>query len=282
MPEETPAAEPRVTGDDILSEVLRNMEAGLFRIRYTTLVPAVFRVYLHAEDYEPIRGALPFLAAEVRRALGERLAEWNAGPGLLRRLAGAGQRTEHKILAEDWTVEFHPDMEERLERGDIEVYSELGAAPKPEYGAGQMTRRITKREASGAVSSRVEPLPAAGPAFARIRYADNTGQHEFAVTTEQVVIGRGGRAYWVDLKVETAADVSREHCRLRRDGASGQFYLKDVSQFGTTVDGVAAPSSVETVDGKPRDRNVEVPLGKKARIGLAGKVFLDFEQAEGR
>jgi hypothetical protein len=242
-------------------------------------VPAVFRVYLNVEDYEPIRGALPFLAGEVRRSLAERLQSWNAGPGLMERLAGAGRRTEYKILAEDWTVEFLPDSEGRLERGDIEVYSELGAPPKPEYGAGQMTRRITKRDASGAVSSRVEPLPAA-PAFARLRYRDNAGEHEFAVTTDQVVIGRGGKGYWVDLKLEAAPDVSREHCRLRRDPASGRFHLKDVSQFGTSVDGVPVPPSLETGGDAPRDRNVEVPLGKKARIGLAGVVFLEFEQED--
>jgi hypothetical protein len=282
MPEQTPAAEPRVTGEDILAEIVRNMEAGLFRIRYTTLVPGVFRIYLHPDDYEPIRGAVPFLVAEVRRVLGERLAQWNAKPGILQRLAGTGTRTEYKILADDWTVEFYPDTEGRLARGDIEIYSELGVPPKPEYGVGQATRRITKRDASGATSSRVEPVPAAGPAWARIRYSDNGGPHEFAVTADQVVIGRGGKAYWVDLKLDSAADISREHCRLRRDPASGRFYLKDVSQFGTTVDGTPVPSSVETVDGAPRDRNVEVPLAKKARIGLAGMVFLDFEQTEGR
>jgi hypothetical protein len=219
----------------------------------------------------------------VRRVLGERLAQWNAKPGILQRLAGTGPRTEYKILADDWTVEFYPDMEGRLARGDIEIYSELGAPPKPEYGAGQATRRITRRDASGVTSSRVEPVPAAAPApWARIRYSDNAGQHEFAVTADQVVIGRGGKAYWVDLKLDTAADVSREHCRLRRDPASGRFYLKDVSHFGTTVDGTPVPSSVEEVDGAPRDLNVEVPLDRKARIGLAGMVFLDFEQAEGR
>lgn len=283
MPELTPGAEPRISGDDILAEIVRNMEAGLFPIRYTTLAPSVFRVYLHPDDYEPIRGAVPFLTQEVRRVLNERLAEWNAKPGLLERLAGAGHRTEYKILAEDWTVEFFPDAEARLERGDIEIYSELGAPPKPEYGAGALTRRITRRDASGERSTREETAPAAaaaGQAFARIRYQDDAGPHEYAVTADQVVIGRGGKAYWVDVKLETAPDVSREHCRIRRDPASGRFYLKDVSQFGTTVNGKPAPSSIEDVDGKPRDRNAEVALPARARIGLAGMVFLDFEQAE--
>lgn len=278
MPEPMPGAEPRVTGEEIVSEIVRNMEAGLFRIRYTTLVPAVFRVYLHPEDYEPIRGAVPLLVEEIRRVLNERLEEWNRPPGLLDRLAGAGARTEFKIIAEDWTVEFFPDAEARLDRGDIEIYSELGAPPKPEYGAGALTRRITRRDASGEKSTREEPAPLAGPVFARIRYQDDGGRHEFPVTNNQVVIGRGGKAYWVDLRLDTAPDVSREHCRIRRDPASGRFYLKDVSQFGTTVNGKVVPSSIAADGGHAEDKNIETPLPARARIGLAGVVYLEFEQ----
>jgi hypothetical protein len=273
----------QVTGDEILAEILRNMEAGLFRIRYTTLVPSVFRVYLHEDDYEPIRGAIPFLTSEIKRALQEHLSRWNARPGLLTRLGGGGgARTEFKILAEDWTVEFYPDMEDKLARGDIEIYSELGAPPKPEYGAGALTRRITRRDAAGERSTWQETAaaPQAGAVYARIRYEDNSGPHDFGVTSDKVVIGRGGKAYWVDLKLDTAPDVSREHCRLRRDPVGGRFYIKDVSQFGTTVNGKAVPSSIETVNGEQQDRNVETPLPAKARIGLAEMVFLDFEQTE--
>jgi hypothetical protein len=273
----------QVTGDEILAEILRNMEAGMFRIRYTTLGPSIFRVYLHEDDYEPIRGAIPFLTSEIKRALQEHLSRYNARPGLLTRLGGGGAaRTEHKILTGDWTVEFFPDMEAKLQRGDIEIYSELGAPPKPEYGAGALTRRITRRDAAGERSTWQEAAaaPEAGTIYARIRYEDNSGPHDFGVTSDNVVIGRGGKAYWVDLKLDTAADVSREHCRLRRDPVAGRFYIKDVSQFGTTVNGKAVPSSIETVNGEQQDRNVETPLPAKARIGLAGMVFLEFEQME--
>ena len=56
-----------------------------------------------------------------------------------------------------------------------------------------------------------------------------------------VSIGRGGSAVWVDVQVVTTAKVSREHLRLRGD-ASGQFFVQDVSLWGTTVDGVADPA----------------------------------------
>jgi hypothetical protein len=96
------------------------------------------------------------------------------------------------------------------------------------------------------------------------------------MTKNEIVVGRGGRDYWTDLKLDTLPDVSREHFRLRRDPESGKFFLKDLSRLGTTIDGVAAPSSIEVVGDQKRDRNVEVPLKETARIGLAGVCFLEF------
>ena len=95
-------------------------------------------------------------------------------------------------------------------------------------------------------------------------------------SSRQVVIGRGGVGYWVDVKLDTSADVSREHVRLRCDEASGQFFLKDMSTLGTTIDGVRVPPSIEIVDGVRRDRQVEVPLPARARIGLADTVVHRF------
>jgi hypothetical protein len=86
----------------------------------------------------------------------------------------------------------------------------------------------------------------------------------------------------VDLKLDAPPDVSREHFRLRRDAATGRFFLKDVSQFGTSVDGNRVPSSLETKNGETRDKNLEVQLPAKSVIGLADVVYLEFEQADVR
>src|SRR5260370_12757160 len=97
------------------------------------------------------------------------------------------------------------------------------------------------------------------------------------MTKDEIVVGRGGRDYWTDINLETLPDVSREHFRLRRDPASGEFFLKDLSRLGTTINGEAVPSSVEhTAAGEKRDRNQEAPLPPQSRIGLAGVVFLEF------
>ena len=44
------------------------------------------------------------------------------------------------------------------------------------------------------------------------------------MTKDQIVVGRGGRDYWTDLKLDTLPDVSREHFRLRRDPATGAVF----------------------------------------------------------
>src|ERR1700712_1653859 len=67
----------RPNGDDLIGEVLRNMEEGLFRMRRKPMVPAIYRIYLSTSDYEPFRDVVPFIAGEIRAALDERLAGWN-------------------------------------------------------------------------------------------------------------------------------------------------------------------------------------------------------------
>ena len=124
---------------------------------------------------------------------------------------------------------------------------------------------------------RAAPPSPAGTVYGTLTYEDKQGRQRVPITTSQLVVGRGGVGYWVDVKLDTSPDVSREHVRLRRDDTSGQFFLKDLSSLGTTVDGAAVPSSVEVVEGRKRDKGVEVPLPARARIGLANVIVLDFE-----
>lgn len=106
--------------------------------------------------------------------------------------------------------------------------------------------------------------------FGRLTYSDNQGAHRFDIVTDQITVGRGGKAFPVDIKLATSDDVSREHARIRRDPATGQFYLIDLSTLGTTLNGRHVP--------RGKDNGAETALPAKARIGLADTVFIDFEQ----
>jgi hypothetical protein len=300
----TGRATGRLQGDDLIGEVLRNMEEGLFRIRRKTLVPSIYRIYLNPEDYEPFRDVVPFIAGEIRAVLDERLARLNGSKrklarGLLEKIGigeAAGEAlgtTEFVRVGDGWTVEIYADLDGKLQPGEIEVYSDLGAPPKAEYGAGSLTRRIFPKRAEPQAeipaappdsaptvatprppeTSDAKEIPAndaeedgtKGRVLAYIRYADQEGQKTFEVTKSQMVIGRGGRSYWVDLRLETLSDVSREHCRIRRDPETGRFTIEDVSQFGTAV------------NGKPVGQNTSAELPRRATISLAGVMDLQWE-----
>src|SRR4051812_31939527 len=280
-----PATAHPATAREIILEIVRNMREGLEPLHYSTLPPAVFHVYLHPDDMDRLRAIAPRIVDEARRALDAEVEDLNKA-SFAERLK-ISKRTEPKITVPDggWQVTLLENTDEDTQPGDIVIHSELALPAKSDIGAGSMTKRIATRRMGGSetVSSQVyEAAPPRAEAtatiagFASIEYEDNSGRKTFNMTKDQIVVGRGGRDYWTDLKLETLPDVSREHFRLRRDPATGQFFLKDLSRLGTTINGEKAPSSIEFVDGEKRDRDVEAPVPAKARIGLAGVLFLEF------
>jgi hypothetical protein len=293
-----PASPTSATARDVILEIVRNMKEGLEPLHYSVLPPAVYHVYLHPDDMERLRAIVPRIVEEARRALDAEVEALN-GPSIVERLKLA-RRPAPKVTAPDggWQIRILENTDDEVASGDILIYSELALPAKAELGAGSMTRRIATRKlgvtqvtnvpaarAAAAEPSATEapaaetPVPEDG-AFAVIAYADNSGRKTFRMTKDEIVVGRGGRDYWTDIKLDTLPDVSREHFRLRRDAASGNFFLKDLSRLGTTIDGQAAPSSIDFSDGSKRDLNVEVPVPAQSRIGLAGVVFLDFRSTQ--
>ncbi len=285
-----PAATHPATAREIILEIVRNMSEGLEPMHYSTLAPAIYHVYLHPDDVERLRGIVPRIVEEARRALDEELEALNkASIGARLKLT----RDEPKISLPDggWQIRILENTDDDVSAGDIVVYSELALPTKAELGAGSMTKRIATRRMGGvetAASSKYEKAPASAPepqndgtALAIIEYEDNGGRKTFRMTRDQIVVGRGGRDYWTDLKLDTLPDVSREHFRLRRDPESGGFFLKDLSRLGTTINGEKAPSSMDFTGSEKRDLNVEAPVPPQARIGLADVLYLEFRSLAG-
>jgi hypothetical protein len=277
-----PSTATPATAREIILEIVRNMRDGLEPLHYSTLPPSIYHVYLHPDDIERLRGILPRIVDEARRALDEELEALNRAS--LAEKFKLARRGGPKITAPEggWQVQIVEDTDEESAPGDITISSELALPAKDEFGSGSMTKRIATRRMGGVQSTKqsYEPAPAApvpANAVAVIEYEDGGGRRTYHMTKDAIVVGRGGRDYWTDIKLETLPDVSREHFRLRRDAASGQFFLKDLSRLGTTIDGERAPSSLEFDGAEKRDLNREVPVPAKSRIGLAGVVFLDFQ-----
>jgi len=281
-----PESDKLATGKAVILEIVRAMRANLEPLLFSTVAPARYFVYLHPADYERLEGIIPLLVEQAGRALDAEVQTWNErarSRSPLRWLGGDAPPQPIEPPQQSWDIRFEPDADEEMAPGDIAVASELTLPPQAEY-AGSRTRRVTtvRRGEETKVSEAIVPAPpAAGPVIATLSFQDRRGTQRVAINKPQVVVGRGGVGYWVDVKVDTSPDVSREHIRLRRDEATGQFFLKDLSTLGTTIDGAVVPTSVEVVEGRKRDTGVEVPLPPRARIGLAGMIFLDF-QAESR
>ena len=245
------------------------MEFGRLEMGYGILLPCIFSIYLHPDDYARLAGVQEIIREDARRALSARMAEWNAKP----RFRRGGLHKQYRIAQNDWAIEFFADTEGAVPPGDVEIHSELNDVPQPGYRGVKTTLIDREPSVTAARGVRTAPLAARGEShqrtpsriFAEIRYQDDSGPQTFFVTQNEVSIGRGGDQLWVDLPLYTTEEVSREHLRLRRDPANGAFAILDKSRNGTWVNQKRLP------------RDVEQPLPDRAEIGVAEVLKLVFE-----
>src|SRR5580704_1956257 len=123
MPSGTGEAQGRITGQIIIEQLLRNLEVGQFEMAYSVLVPCIFSLYLHPDDYARLTGVFDLVREDARRALTARLEQWNAKPLSLNVLRGSRQRKPYKSACKDWVFEFFPDAEGAVPLGDVEIHS---------------------------------------------------------------------------------------------------------------------------------------------------------------
>jgi hypothetical protein len=179
-----------------------------------------------------------------------------------------------------WVDHIRPSDPTGLEPGDLGIDSRLSIPPSSEFEDGAATIRVTRTVVSGTgrttmVVGDTRELPAhseTGPAPEEARrtgaptiaYRDDTGAHAFELRPPAITIGRGGPGHQVDLQLVTSLDVSREHCRITRDG-DGRFFVLDLSSWGTFVNGqrVAEAADGEQVGTEIFDGTV-IDLGDRA------------------
>lgn len=274
----------RVTAQEVIREIARNMEEGLEPLEYSVLAPNHFDVYLEGEDFRLLEPLFDEIGRQARKKLDERLAALNESAERPRRLRlpwrGDAPPARYERKGGGWAVTFCVDHEPDAEAGRITVHSYFTSPANAEAVAGARTKRLAPRAAPGAgPGSATRVLTPTAAAHARLQYTDLDGDHVYEMTKETIVVGRADPAssgYWADLQLNTRPDVSREHARVRRD-AAGTYFIKDLSRFGTRVNGDAVPPSLHDADGEAVDRDVWVPLPARAEIDLAGVLTLSFE-----
>jgi len=254
----------RINGQIIIDQLARNMELGQFEMGYSVLVPCIFSIYLHPDDYQRLANIQDLIREDASRALAARLTEWNAKQPLFKR--GKKQKL-YRIARQDWWIEFFADSENVVPPGDVEIHSELNDVPQPGY-RGTKTSLIDRETSitdARVARDRTLTRRAAEQVFAEIRYEDDSGPQNYFVTQNEITIGRGGQDLSVDLPLYTNDEVSREHLRLRRDPATGKFTVSDNSRNGTWL------------NGRKLTRGAEEPLPDRARIQVADVITLSFE-----
>src|SRR5690348_1613911 len=112
---------PRISGQIVIDELIRNMELGRLEMGYSILLPCVFSVYLHPADHARLAPVQALVREDARKALSARMAAWNGKASRFRR---AGPRKEYKIAQNDWWIEFFADNENSVPPGDVEIHSE--------------------------------------------------------------------------------------------------------------------------------------------------------------
>lgn len=269
-----------MTPEEIIDLILSEMHAEITPSRYSIFVRSVFQVFLYGEELERLRPTLKKTGEEAIRALNEELDKLN-NPLQKRLKIPLGSKRKHQALSE-WTVEFHENTDDDAADNPLVIHSSFGRPTADPDRGGTETTRIIKRNSEGASTSTSRTITAPRrdekrSCYAVFDYEDDSGPHTFEMTSELVKVGRGGEHNWVDIRLVAPRDVSREHFQVRRDAASGKFFLKDISTLGTTVNGRKVKASIEVVDGAEVDNNIEEPLPDKAKIGLAGVVVMKFK-----
>ncbi|MDQ6706865.1 MAG: FHA domain-containing protein [Acidobacteriota bacterium] len=279
----TPEIAP-VTPKEIIDLILEEMRAEIAPLYFTNLVRSVYDVYLSAEDLERLRPVRQRIREEAVRALNDELSRLNRSRQTrinLPLLKDTSKKARYEAMGE-WVVEFHENTDDDAKENPLIVHSAFALPQAEENRAGTLTERITKKQVDGRLSTThraggvSETSRAGGVIFANIDYEDDSGRQTYPMAKETIKIGRGAADRWVDLKLNAKKDVSREHVQIRRDLATGRFFIKDLSTLGTTVNGKRIAPSIQHEDGRELDRNIETRLPEKARIGLADVVFLDF------
>ncbi len=277
-----PAEVPAVTGSRITEAIAAEIAEGGEPLSKSVLVPSVFRVYLHPRDWDRLYPILHELRADIEAELDSTLARLNKPVGSFAARYGLRKVKAYRRVKEYWQVDFYPNRDEDCPAGEFILFSDFPEPPRATDFEGGETVRATRHGASRTtgepVSERLDATRRAETVYAQIWFTDELGRRSYLMTRNEVHIGRGGVGRWVDLELRTQLpDISREHAVIRRVPETGAFEIKDLSKFGTTVNGVAVPPSKAAGNGGEAESDVWAPLPAPARIVLAGRFELDFQ-----
>src|ERR1700704_2408331 len=129
---------------DLIEPVVENMRQNLEPLKYSTLAPSRYTVYVHPTEYARLEGIVPIVQEQTIRALTDELHKLNAGSAIRKWTRRFVRDSAPAISnAAEWQVEFLADPDGDMDEGDLLVDSELVLPASPDLSVGERTRRIT-------------------------------------------------------------------------------------------------------------------------------------------
>lgn len=263
--------EAKLSGQAIIDQLIRNMELGQFEMGYSILLPCIFSIYLHPDDYNRLANVLELIREDAKKALAARMDALNAKPFGFGMKRSAKLQKPRRIASKDWALEFFPDSEAAVPLGDVEIHSELNETPQPGYHGVKTTLMDREPSVNESTSRRLAERPVEETRktperiYAEIQYEDDSGPQLYHMMQSEITVGRSGDDLQVNLALYTNDEVSREHLRVRRDPATGTFLILDKSRNGTWL------------NGRRLAKGIEEEIPDRARIGVAEVLTLNFE-----
>src|SRR6185503_4391870 len=97
---------------DLIEAIVDNMRSNLEQLRYTTIAPSRYTVYVSPAEYARLEGILPRLQSETIRAINEELDRHNRRSRIRKVVGPLLGRSKPPVENPDtlWHVEFLPDL----------------------------------------------------------------------------------------------------------------------------------------------------------------------------
>ena len=264
------------SGRGIWLAVKTELTANLYTLPFSRLAPTVYHVYLHADDFETIEGIVPRLVDDISKAVAKEIDRLNVEGSRRGRLRGMLRTSPAEPAIEppeQLEIFIQADQDGEVQRGALGIISRLMVPAPREYVGPATVRTVKTMVADGRRTSTV--VDPAGATRATLAYRDEVGDQVVPILKDLVKVGRGGSGAWADVQVFSTQKVSREHCWIIRDG-NGRFFIRDVSVWGTSVNGQPLPPAVRSPEGTVSEPGAQAALPGNARIQLADALVIDF------
>src|SRR3954470_19979428 len=195
------AAKPP-SGRDIWQAVRTQLAENMYTLPFSRVVPTVYHVYLHPDDFETIEGLVARIASDIEKAVVQEITRMNAASARRGGLRGMLRRpADEPAIETPETVEIviQPDADGELPRGALGIVSKLLLPAASEFTGPPTVRTVKTIVAEGRRTATA--VETAASRRATLTYRDEVGDQRVPILKDMVKIGRGGSGAWADVQV---------------------------------------------------------------------------------